>query len=251
VTACFTVDVEDWYDGIAELGHQTSTPTTGPSGLEALGRLLETTPGQGTSRLTLFVVGKYAHQVGDDLRQLAAGGHELASHGPDHGWPPEDPIKLEDWLRRGRMMVEDVAGSPVEGFRSPRFDVPASMGLDAYREILARAGFTYVSDRHFLGAASPVRELPVFRWKGLPLGGGSYQRLLPRKSLGPLLHRSKPPTVLYYHSYDFGVSLPSPWSTRSPAVLKQVVARDRIPTIFSHLLQSVGSTSCLEAARGL
>lgn len=251
---CFTVDVEDWYDGIAELGYPVTTSTTGrvgPSGLEALGRLLGTTPGQTASRVTLFVVGKYANNVRDGLRDLAAAGHELASHGPDHGWPPEDPSRLEDWLRRGRMMIEDVAGCPVEGFRSPRFDIPTSMGLDRYRDILARAGFTYVSDRHSLGSRSPVRELPVFQWKGLPLGGGSYQRLLPRQSLKPLLHRRQQPIIFYYHSYDFGVSLPSPWSTRSPAVLKQVVARGRIPTIFRHLLQSVGSISCLEAARGL
>jgi len=139
VPVCFTVDVEDWYDGIAELGYPVTTSTTGrvgPSGLEALGRLLGTTPGQTASRVTLFVVGKYANNVRDGLRDLAAAGHELASHGPDHGWPPEDPSRLEDWLRRGRMMIEDLAGCPVEGFRSPRFDIPTSMGLDRYRDIL-------------------------------------------------------------------------------------------------------------------
>ena len=248
---CLTVDVEDWYDGMAELGHPMAPAGPGRSGLEGLSRLLADPPAPETCRLTLFVVGKYAAEVRGPLRELAAAGHELASHGPDHGWPPDDPPRLEDWLRRGREMVEEVAERPVVGFRSPRFDIPASMSLDKYREILARAGFGYVSDRHSVGASSPVKELEVFQWKGLPLGGGSYQRLLPRPALRPLLRQAPRPTVLYYHSYDFGAALPSPWSTRSPAVLKQVVARDRIPMIFSSVLRSFGSVSCQEAARGV
>ena len=245
---CLTVDVEDWYDGMAELGHPMAAAASGRSGLEGLSRLLAAAP---ASRVTLFVVGKYAAEVRKPLQELAAAGHELASHGPDHGWPPEDPSQLEDWLRRGREMVEEVAERPVVGFRSPRFDVPTSMSVPAYREILARAGFDYVSDRHTTDSGSPVKELPVFRWKGLPMGGGSYQRLLPRPAVRPMLQQAKGPAVLYYHSYDFGADLPSPWSNRSPAVLKQVVARDRIPMIFSSLLRSFGSVSCQEAARGL
>ncbi len=243
-----TVDVEDWYDGMAELGHPIAPAASGGSGLEALRQLLAKRP---DSRVTLFVVGKYAAEVGAELRELAAAGHELASHGPDHGRLPEDGSELEDWLRRGREMVEDVAEVPVVGFRSPRFDVPASIGLGEYREILARAGFGYVSDRHRAGPGSPVKELGVFRWHGLPLGGGSYQRLLFTPTMRPLLRSAREPAVLYYHSYDFGVALPSPWSTPSRAVLKQVVGRRRIPAIFDHLLQSVGSVSCKESARAL
>ncbi len=245
---CLTIDVEDWYDGMAELGHALAPVESGPSGLEALRRLLLARP---ECRVTLFVVGKYAAEVGPDLRQLAEDGHEMASHGPDHGRLPEDATHLEDWLRRGREMVEEVVEVPVVGFRSPRFDVPESMGLDKYREILARAGFTYVSDRHCSGAGSPVKELDVFRWHGLPMGGGSYQRLLPTPTARALVERTRRPAVLYYHSYDFGVNLPSPWSARSPAVLKQVIGRRRIPTIFDNVLRSVGSVSCEEAARAV
>lgn len=247
---CLTVDVEDWYDGMAELGHPMAAAASARSGLEGLSRLLAA-PAAPAGRLTLFVVGKYAAEVRKPLQELAAAGHELASHGPDHGWPPEGASQLEDWLRRGREMVEEVTERPVVGFRSPRFCVPTSMSLHAYREILARAGFDYVSDRHTTGSGSPVKELPVFRWRRLPMGGGSYQRLLPKPALRPLLRRAEQPAVLYYHSYDFGADLPSPWSTRSPAVLKQVVARDRIPMIFSSLLHSFGSISCQEAASGL
>jgi peptidoglycan/xylan/chitin deacetylase (PgdA/CDA1 family) len=251
VTVCFTVDVEDWYDGIAELGYRTIRADGESSGLEGLHDILSRTPTRAAPRITLFVVGKYVPEVRESLRELANEGHELASHGPDHGWPPEDPGALEDWLRRGREMVEEAVETPVVGFRSPRFDLPGSMSLERYREVLARAGYTYVSDRHRLGPGSPVGELPVFQWRGLPLGGGSYQRLLPKQSLRPLLREAGGPAVLYYHSYDFGVTLPPVSSARSLGVLKQVVARSRIPKIFGHLLQSFGSVPCREVAHGV
>ena len=247
MTVCVTVDVEDWYDGMAEVGHALPPPASAPSGLEALRALLTATP---DARLTLFVVGKYCAEVAADLGALAASGHEVASHGPNHAVPPEAPEALEDWLRRGREMAEDAVGRPVTGFRSPRFRIPA-VGLARYRDILASAGYGYVSDQHRLGSASPVKELPVFRWRRLPLGGGSYQRLLPKGSVKPFLSAQREPAVLYYHSYDFGVPLPSPRASRSPAVLKQVVGRGRIPAVVREVLSEYGSISCAEAADGV
>lgn len=244
-----TVDVEDWYDGMAHLGHPIPAPEGARSGLANLAELLSGAASD--SRVTLFVVGNYAARVQSELQDLVAAGHEVASHGPDHGAVPGDPEELEEWLRRGRQTVEDVAQRPVTGFRSPRFEVPASMGLARYREVIARAGFQYVSDRNRLGSACAVRELPVLTRGRFPLGGGSYQRLLPRWGLRPLLQRQEGPTVLYYHSYDFDATLPSPWTSRSTAVLKQVVARGRIPEIVGDVLATLGSVSCQEASSGL
>ena len=244
---CVTVDVEDWYDGMAEVGHVLPAPASSPSGLGALRELLAAAP---AARLTFFVVGKYCAEVATDLRELADEGHEVASHGPDHGSPPPDADQLEDWLRRGREMAEDVVQRQVTGFRSPRFRIP-SVGLERYREILASAGFGYVSDRHRLGGGSAVRELPVFQWRGVPLGGGSYQRLLPTAGLGSFLTRQGTLPVLYYHSYDFGVPLPSALSNRSPAVLKQVIGRDRIPAVVRYVLGRSGSVTCAEVINGI
>ena len=248
---CLTVDVEDWYDGMAEAGHPVAAPPSPSSGLEDLRELLSTGPTADRSRLTLFVVGKYCAQVGAELTQLAADGHEIASHGPDHGSPPEDPIELEMWLRRGREMVEEVVQQPVRGFRSPRFRIPRTLSLERYRDILKAAGFDYVSDRCSLGSGSAVRELPVFEWRGIPFGGGSYQRVLPKLGLKRILVQDHQPMVLYYHSYDFGVSLPSAWSTVSPAVLRHVVARARIRPIVEELLVRTQCVPCAEVVDGL
>ena len=96
---CMTVDVEDFYDGMAELGTAIARPTEARSGLAGLSSLLGVDQ---KAVVTLFVVGNYAERVQSDLAELIARGHEVGSHGPDHGHLPEDPKKLLQWLRRGR-----------------------------------------------------------------------------------------------------------------------------------------------------
>jgi len=239
---CLTVDVEDWYDGMAELGQHLPRPEGARSGLAGLAELLD----RPTVRpvVTLFVVGKYVDVLGPELEELVGQGHEMASHGPDHGHLPEDPTALLEWLRRGRAVLEDRLGRPVRGFRSPRFDVPATMGLDRYRDLLADAGFEYVSDTRVLGSASPVRELPVLARFGYPFGGGSYQRLLPAAATRSAVDSATGPAVLYYHSYDFGATLPTTASIRSVPVAKQLVGRGRIRTLFGQMLDRYGSEAC-------
>jgi peptidoglycan/xylan/chitin deacetylase (PgdA/CDA1 family) len=243
---CLTVDVEDWYDGMAVLGHALPKPEAASSGLSALGELLHENGGQ--AKITLFTVAKYAPEVGEELVSLAAAGHEIASHGPDHGRLPADADALLEWLRRGRQTLEDLLQIPITGFRSPRFDLPDGLSLARYRALLAEAGFRYVSDTHRLGAGSEVRELPVLVERRVPIGGGSYQRLLPLTMVRSAVERAVDPAVLYYHSYDFGATLPSVSSIRSLAEAKQLAGRGRIMPIFTRLVTRYGSETCADAA---
>jgi peptidoglycan/xylan/chitin deacetylase (PgdA/CDA1 family) len=240
-TVCMTIDVEDFYDGMAELGEAIERPVAARSGLTGLASLLGPS---GVSAVTLFVVGNYADRVHADLAGLIADGHEVACHGPDHGRLPEDPKELLQWLRRGREMVEDLFQTEVVGFRSPRFDVPKTVGLDRYRNLLAEAGYGYVSDRSLLGDRSPVRELPVLTRYHYPVGGGSYQRMLPAAAVNAAVGTSPEPVVLYYHSYDFGATLPGLSSIRSVALAKQLIGRPRVAGLFSTLLDRYGSETC-------
>jgi hypothetical protein len=244
-TVCMTVDVEDFYDGMAVLGHHVSRPAGAQSGLAPLLARLEA---QSTKpKVTLFVVGNYAAAVRDDLAAFAAAGHEIASHGPDHGRPP--PGAVVQWLRRGRAILEDLLGVPVRGFRSPRFDVPAEGGLERYRDDLAEAGYRYVSDTSRLGARSPVREVPVLSWRGIRVGGGSYQRLLPFSAVAAAAQGSGGPAVLYYHSYDFDGTLPGLRAVRSPMLARQLLGRNRIAPIAWRLTERFGSETCADATR--
>ncbi len=241
---CVTVDVEDFYDGMAVLGHDVARPTGPRPGLTSLLERLDTQPTK--PKVTLFVVGNYAHAVRDDLAAFAAAGHEVASHGPDHGRLPPDGLVA--WLRRGREVLEDLLGISVTGFRSPRFDIPLSGGLARYRDDLASAGYRYVSDASMLGARSPVREMPVLSWRGVRLGGGSYQRLLPFSVVAAGARRGPGPAVLYYHSYDFDGTLPGMGALRSPMLARQLLGRGRIAPIVWRLTERFGSETCADAS---
>ncbi|HUI03118.1 MAG TPA: DUF3473 domain-containing protein [Acidimicrobiales bacterium] len=239
-----TVDVEDFFDGMAVLGEHLPRR---PRAERALAPLLERLEAQPTKpKLTLFVVGDTAAQARQDLAAFAAAGHEIASHGPDHGRLPEGG--LVPWLRKGREMLEDLLGLAVRGFRSPRFDVPAERGLAGYRHDLAEAGFDYVSDTRRLGSGSPVRELPVLSWRGVRVGGGSYQRLLPTGAVVAAARRCPGPAVLYYHSYDFDGTLPGVRAVRSAQLARQVLGRGRIAPVVWRLTARLGSETCGRAA---
>jgi hypothetical protein len=248
---CVSIDVEDWYDGMVVLGHGVPRPRDVSSGLTGLAELLEKRALNRSCKVTLFVVANYAERVLPELARLTSAGHEIACHGPDHGWLPVGKA-FRDWLRTGREQLEELLQVPVKGFRSPRFDIPEGMSLEAYRHELADVGFSYVSDVYRLGAKSPLTELPILRPGRLPVGGGSYQRLLPSSAvvhgLAPLVERGHDATVLYYHSYDFGATLPP--AGRSAAVAKQVMGRRRIPGILSKILVRYGSRTCGDAALG-
>ena len=196
-------------------------------------------------QVTLFVVASYAPRIRAALAEFVAEGHEVACHGPDHGKLPSDG--MVDWLRSGRLTLEELLQVPVRGVRSPRFDLPPGTTLAQYRDQVAEAGYHYVSDTSCLGPTSPVRELPVLVWNKLPLGGGSYQRLVPWAVVSAAVRRAPDPAVLYYHSYDFDGSLPGLRSIRSPALAKQLLGRSRIAPIFRHVVQQFGSKTCVQA----
>jgi peptidoglycan/xylan/chitin deacetylase (PgdA/CDA1 family) len=243
---CMTVDVEDFYEGMSVLGHDVPRRGLDPAG--GLGSLLAGLGAiDGRPAVTLFVVGHYADRIRSPLAEFAAAGHEIASHGPDHGRLSAEGIVT--WLRKGREMLEDLLGVSVTGFRSPRFDVPEGMELMRYRDALAEAGYDYVSDASYLGAGSPLRELPVLSWRGVHVGGGSYQRLLPTAAVTRAMAHQSGPAVLYYHSYDFDGTLPGVRDVRSAALAKQVLGRRRIATIFQNLTRRFGSETCRHAAR--
>jgi hypothetical protein len=246
-TPCFTIDVEDFYEGMHVLGHDVAPPSLRRSGIAALAELLSGRP----ESVTLFVVGRHAVSARSALRELAGLGHEIASHGPDHGRVPTTLAELIDWLKRGRDMVQDVVDTAVDGFRSPRFEVPHAIGLARFREAVAAAGFTYVSDTSRIGSASPVAELPVMRRWRIPIGGGSYQRVLPRRLVTSLLPGAVEPCVLYYHSYDFGQELPTLRSARSVAVGSQLAARSRAGSMFEFLLSRLGSRTCMDVVNAI
>jgi polysaccharide deacetylase family protein (PEP-CTERM system associated) len=208
----FTVDLEEH-----RRGHDAAAciaPT------RRLLDLLEEAEGRGT----FFVLGETARAVPALVRDVAARGHEIASHGMAHR--PLDalgPAELATDLADSRALLEDLAGQPVRGYRAPLFSLtPRVPGAP---EAVARAGYAYSSS--VLPAWSPLRGWPgapgvPFLWPSgvleipcpvaplgplrLPLLGGMYLRYLPPWRLSQLARRmaATPGLALwsYCHPYD-------------------------------------------------
>jgi polysaccharide deacetylase family protein (PEP-CTERM system associated) len=149
---------------------------------------------------TFFVLGWIARRLPQLVREIQARGHEVASHGDNHGlptrMPPEDFRKD---LVDSRKRLEDIIGAPVTGYRAPSFNID-----DRVLSTVAESGFGYDSSynsfdlhgrygRISLSSAEKnggsyriadnFFEVPVSNLSAggriLPWGGGAYFRLLP------------------------------------------------------------------------
>ena len=158
-------------------------------------------------RATFFVLGWIAKTLPGLVREIAARGHEVASHGVDHHLCTDQSIDiLRKDLTDSRKLLEDIIGSRVTGYRAPSFSVNNDI-----LKIIEDAGYQYDSsynsfDKHGRygklsvngfsknGIAYKVSdnfyELPVSNLSIKPIahspqpvifpfGGGGYFRLLP------------------------------------------------------------------------
>lgn len=180
------------------------------------------------ARATFFVLGMSGRHHPDLLTEVAARGHELASHGYDHRpIAVHTAATLADDLARGREVVESAGAPPPQGYRAPGF----SLGREQTwaLPVIRAAGFRYESSlydsplvrgrlrpaaaspyRHTLGEggalwAVPLAVAPVGPTR-VPVAGSTYWRVLPPPALRSLLRRqwaSAPVCPLYFHPYDF------------------------------------------------
>ena len=151
-------------------------------------------------RATFFVLCWIAERFPHIVREIAARGHEVASHGCYHELPKNMlPDLLRAELSDSRKRLEDTIGMPVAGFRAPSFSIN-----DEILKAVAESGYLYDSSYNSfslhgrygkislnggnqIGIAHRVfdnlYELPISNLNllgnVLPLGGGAYFRLIP------------------------------------------------------------------------
>jgi polysaccharide deacetylase family protein (PEP-CTERM system associated) len=179
------------------------------------------------ARATFFVLGVSARHHPGLVREIAARGHEIASHGYDHQpVTSHTPRSLADDLARSRDVIGEACGRSPAGYRAPCF----SLARDARwaLAVIRAAGFTYDSSlfdsplvrgrlrpqgaapyRHVLKDGQELWEVPlaVARWGPvrLPVAGSTYWRVLPPLTRRALLRRQwthAPVCPLYFHPYD-------------------------------------------------
>jgi polysaccharide deacetylase family protein (PEP-CTERM system associated) len=187
---------------------------------------------------TFFLLGITARRYPDLVAEIVARGHEPASHGFAH---ERVHNQSRDEFRRDVAesveVIEQHAGRRPLAYRAPAFSINRETPW-AYEE-LAGLGFRYdsslydspkVPNRIRGIPAAPYRleleggrelwELPIsvttIVGRPLPIGGGSYWRLLPRRALFAGLRRAteaNPFLVLYFHPYELD---PEPLHARLP-----------------------------------
>jgi polysaccharide deacetylase family protein (PEP-CTERM system associated) len=205
----FSVDVEDYFQVSAFERLAPPESWDGyPSRVEAnTRRLLELLAAHDATG-TFFTLGWVAERYPALVRDIAAAGHEVASHSHWHRRVTTlTPQAFRVDLRRSREVLEQVTGLPVVGYRAPSFSIVP--GVEWAWEVLAEEGFTYDSsafpivrpgygnpraprDPYIIHTASgPLEEYPlatVAAWRmRLPAAGGAYLRVLP-----PALVRKRP-----------------------------------------------------------
>lgn len=174
-------------------------------------------------RGTFFVVGEVAEAEPELVREIASRGHEVGLHGWRHVPLTDlDPDGFRADVKRGKELLEQLAGTPVAGFRAPTFSlVPQSRWAV---DVLAEEGFAYSSS--VLPAMNPLFGDPAlpttpFRWPnglpelpcpvvrggpvGLPYLGGVYLRAIPGlASAGARAVVGRRQLLwIYCHPYDF------------------------------------------------
>ena len=77
-------------------------------------------------KATFFVLAWVAERHPDIVRRIAAGGHEVASHGYGHRLIYDQTIdEFRDDVRRAKGILEDLAGTRVAGYRAPSYSITA------------------------------------------------------------------------------------------------------------------------------
>ncbi|QGJ72177.1 Peptidoglycan-N-acetylglucosamine deacetylase [Planctomycetales bacterium 10988] len=182
---------------------------------------------------TFYVLGWVAEKYPQLVREIAAAGHELASHSYWHRLVYEQsPRQFREDLKRSKDILENLSNQAITSFRAASFSI-TERSLWAL-EILVEEGFTLDSsifpvyhDRYGIPDANPeihqqltpsgsIDEFPpsvypIGKWN-LPISGGGYFRLYPLpwslyclKQVNQVHQR---PFVFYLHPWEIDPEQP-------------------------------------------
>jgi polysaccharide deacetylase family protein (PEP-CTERM system associated) len=228
VVNAMTVDVEDYFhvsafDRVLSRDDWPAQESRVVANTERLLTLLA----EHRVRATCFVLGWVAERWPGLVKTIAAGGHEVASHGYWHRLVyTQTPDEFREDLRRARGVIEDASGTRLRGYRAPSFSITAQ-SLWAL-EVLAEEGYDYdasifpirhdryglpTAPRHIFRVQCAARDLveapgSTVRVAGvkLPMAGGGYFRLLPyawtRWGIDRLNRVERQPAVFYLHPWE-------------------------------------------------
>jgi len=237
----FTVDLEDWFQGLTSTNPKPEKWPLYEPRLEANTLRLLAFLDQYHVQATFFVLGHVADQYPDLIRRIDAAGHEIGVHGYWHRRVHHlTPERFAAELEQARHVLSLLVSSPIVGHRAPYFSVNdrSLWALDVLRDQGFRYDSSFLPTRNMLygysnaprfphraGNGDGLMEFPVStaRWGGgtWPIGGGFYVRVLPYRIVraGILqLNRQGQPAIMYMH----------PWELDTAQRYNRVTPRERI-----------------------
>lgn len=172
-TILITIDVEDWFqvENFKPWIPFSSWPSCELRVEQNTHRLLDlfdsvelnnkqqTTDNARTNKLraTFFVLGWLAERLPGLVREIQARGHEVASHGYNHGLGNRQSLEdLKTDLIDSKKLLEDIIGEPVYGYRAPSFSVN-----DDILKVIEDCGYRYDSSYNSFGMHGRYGKLSV------------------------------------------------------------------------------------------
>jgi polysaccharide deacetylase family protein (PEP-CTERM system associated) len=234
ITNAFSVDVEDWFqvsdfeDQIAFADWDRYESRVERNTRRVLGLLAEF-----KVKATFFILTWNAERFPRLVEDIAADGHEIATHGYSHRLVYEQGKDLyRQDLERSQEILRRILGHPVRGYRAPSFSVTAQSmwALD----VMLETGIEYDSSIfpvrdllygmpgalrfpfiiHSAGSRNLI-EFPMTTTRlgnrNLPLGGGAYLRLLPYQYMRwgmRRVNREGEVAVVYLHPWEIDPAQP-------------------------------------------
>ena len=249
-------DLEDWHQLVArDLGCANwDAPNEGfERQLRAIFGFLD---GAG-AKATFFLLGITMKNYPEIVAEIVSRGDEIACHGFGHDHVFR--LSRDEFERDLDLSLETIAragGPPPRGYRAPAFSINRDT-LWAF-DVLVERGFEYDASQYdspkiprrlgsmprapyrlMLPSGRSLIEFPLatarFRGWSLPVGGGSYWRVLPGAVLQHALRRTGSDCAsLYFHPYEC-----DPQALRAPLPPK-ADARQRLRAGWYNLRYSIG-----------
>jgi polysaccharide deacetylase family protein (PEP-CTERM system associated) len=222
-----TVDLEDWHQLVGRAIRRPDWDTPHDEFEHQVDDTLSFLAGLGV-RATFFALGLTARNHPRAIDRILAAGHEIACHGWAHvpAWR-QTPDEFRRDIEAALSVLDAVGARSPAGYRAPVFSL--TLKTPWAHAVLAELGFRYDSS-HYDSARIPHRlpaarcpyriagsdtegilELPVavtrIADRTLPIGGGSYWRVLPRRLIFRGLEQltaERGFPVLYFHPYELG-----------------------------------------------
>lgn len=225
-TNSFTVDFEDWYQGIElPIAEWENHERRIEHGFNKVVELLD----RHQCKATFFTLGWIAEKYPHLVKQLAAAGHELGSHSYSHEKVYNQSREVfREEISRTKKILEDLTGQNVVTHRSPFFSITSKClwALD----ILAEEGYTIdcsispiktwrygistCPDEIFRIKENNLIEFPVSKFSFLGKTwaiGGAYFRIFPYMfTSGGIKKRAKQnlPNMFYIHPWEYDAQHP-------------------------------------------